>query len=129
MSEQSETVFPEVVPVLTDERVCFELRPEKGVDGVVYRWRAIDKPGDRLAVKVSAIDYLTLRQIRKITDADESNDAVLAAAKVETIYRARSWEGVGKIPVFHQQSLAGVVVSMSAAGVNPFFEAPAASQP
>jgi len=127
MSEQ--VTYPEIVPVLTDERVCFELRAEPGADGVTYRWRAVAAPGDRLAVKVSALDYLALRPIRKIADADASNDAVLEAAKVETIYLGRSWEGVAKIPIHHQYSLVATILGMSTVGSDPFFVAPAASQP
>lgn len=127
MSEQ--VTYPEIVPVLTDERVCFELRGEPGADGVTYRWRAVPAPGDRLAVKVSPLDYLTLRPIRKIADPHESNEAVLEAAKVEVFFRGRATGGFSAIPVYHQQTLAAVVVSMSATGADPFFVAPAASQP
>lgn len=123
----SEQTYPEIVPVMTDERVCLELRPEKGADSVVYHWRAVAAPGDRLAVKVSALDYLALRPIRKITDADASNDAVLEAAKVETFYRGNSWQGFQKVPVVHQYSLVAAVLSMSTVGSDPFFEAPAGS--
>lgn len=125
MSEQ--VTYPEIVPVLTDERVCYELRAEPGDSGADYRWRPVPKVGDLLAAVVSPLDYLALRPIRKMDDAEAVNDAVLTAANVEVFYRGKPIGSFGKIPMQHQFSLGAVVLSMSAVGSDPFFGAPAGS--
>lgn len=123
----SEQAYPEIVPVLTDERVCYELRAEPGDNGADYRWRPVPKVGELLAAVVSPIDCVALRSIRKTADTDSSNDALLDAARVEVFYKGKALGGFGKIPLQHQFSLGVVVLTMSSVGSDPFFVAPAGS--
>lgn len=126
--------LPEVLPILTSERVTFEIRshtpkPEKEGDEPVevYDWFAVSKPGDRLCAVVSALDFLELRRLRGIDDIHARNDEVFKAARVEAFYKGRPIGGQEKIPDAHHYSLIAKIVALSSVGSDPFAEAPAAS--
>lgn len=119
--------LPEVLPILTSERVTFEIRSHVVEGSEVYDWFAVSKPGERLAAAVSAIDFLELRRLRGIEEIHARNDEVFKVARVEVFYKGKPIGGQEKIPEAHHYSLIAKIVALSSVGSDPFAEAPAGS--
>lgn len=115
-----------VRPLRTADRVIFELR--RHVDPVQYKWTPTRAVGEGLAAVVSAIGRIDMRNIRRIEDSDAQADEMLKVARAEVYYRGELVpEGIDSLPEVHFYSLAGLVSTLSAIGVDPFAEAPAGS--
>ncbi len=128
--------LPEVLPILTSERVTFEVRShvpksENPDDkpAETYDWFAVDKPGERLCAVVSALEYLDMRRVRALEDTAARNDKVIELARIETFFRGKLLGGPEKIPEQILYVLISKVVALSAVGSDPFVAARAESSP
>ncbi len=123
---------PELVPIRSDVPFWVEARPRRvavadsGEDQWAFDWVRIGTPGKRLAVQVKTLDLLSFEEVRASEDAD-----LRVRLITERCLVAASYDGapipLGSVPAMQRYAIAGAIFSLSASGLDPFGERPAAS--
>jgi hypothetical protein len=122
--------LPEIKPIKTTERFFVELRPERATPDaeVGYEWRRVLALGERLTASIRGLSATEQRQLRKVEDSLDRIEAILALGLCELYYQ-RARIDADELPLSHRATLGSLIFQMSASGLDPFGEAPAASQP
>ena len=134
--------LPEVLPILTTERINWEIRPtmksvevvaddgtKSTVEREVYDWFAVKPITARLTAVCSPIEHEQLRIAQRIEDPEDRIEKVIELARVETWFRGQCVGGAEKIPSAHRPGLFTKIFQMSSLGADPFGVAPVGSQP
>jgi len=117
---------PELVPLRADVPFWVEARPRLDGEAWVFDWVRVGQPGKRLAVQVKTLDLFAFEEVR----AQDDNEKRVAAI-TEKCLVAASHDGspipLASVPPMQRYAIAGAIFHLSASGLDPFGDRPAAS--
>ncbi len=113
---------PEIVPIRTNDVVLFELRPGG-------QWVAVRAPHPtRITVGLRTLDVFKVREVRAVEGDEARIDRVLSEA-VASVQCGADVLTIAAVPFVYLASLSALAFTRSVTGADPFFVAPAGSQP
>jgi len=113
--------LPEIHPLTTDDVVLYELQPGG-------KWTAVRSAGERITVGLRTLSVTRVREVHACEGDEQRFDQILVAAVASVQHGSRVLT-LDSVPYLHHASLAGVAFQRSVTGADPFFVAPAESQP